>query len=241
MATWIVHLRLAEALLERISGLDPEKFAVGNIAPDSGIPDEKWENFTPPAYVTHFGTPDGSRQELADLEFFRRYLLPLRGDSNLQQFSFRLGYFFHLVTDNLWGRQISRPTKERWLEQFAADEDFIWEVKKDWYGLDFIYVRDHPECLFWSVFLAARPETGDLDFMLPEGILRQVAHIQEYYQRTDERVQDLYRRPYVYLGKAEMDRFVTEAAEQLFRIYKHLWVDGAGPGARTTALDLEIH
>jgi energy-converting hydrogenase Eha subunit F len=40
MATWIAHLRLAENLLEKIEGLDAAWFAIGSIAPDSGIPDE---------------------------------------------------------------------------------------------------------------------------------------------------------------------------------------------------------
>jgi hypothetical protein len=43
MATWIVHLRLTENLLELIEGPDAAQFAVGNIAPDSGVPDEKLE------------------------------------------------------------------------------------------------------------------------------------------------------------------------------------------------------
>ena len=48
MATWIVHLRIAEALLARRPELDAGQFAIGSVAPDSGLPDEKWENFTPP-------------------------------------------------------------------------------------------------------------------------------------------------------------------------------------------------
>jgi len=52
MASWIVHLRLAENLLGLIPdhsaarsrrSLEPASFAVGNIAPDSGMTDEKWE------------------------------------------------------------------------------------------------------------------------------------------------------------------------------------------------------
>lgn len=38
MATWIVHLRLAERLLPLIQGLDEAYFAIGSVAPDSGIP-----------------------------------------------------------------------------------------------------------------------------------------------------------------------------------------------------------
>ena len=54
MASWITHLRVAENLLSQIEGLESSLFAIGNIAPDSGIPDEKWEKFNPPPEVTHF-------------------------------------------------------------------------------------------------------------------------------------------------------------------------------------------
>ena len=56
MATWIAHLRIAENLLAEIPGLDAGSFATGSIAPDSGVPDEKWEKFTPPPEVSHFAT-----------------------------------------------------------------------------------------------------------------------------------------------------------------------------------------
>jgi hypothetical protein len=240
MASWIVHLRIAENLLDFLPDLDPTPSAVGNIAPDSGIPDEKWENFTPPPWVTHFGVQGNSHRQLADLEFYRRYLLPLRGKENPDFFSFRLGYLFHLITDNLWSREIGRPTQEKYREQFAADKDFICEVKKDWNGLDFIYVRDHPDCLFWRVFLNAQPELGGLDFLSPEGVRRNVAHIQLYYQRTDAEIQALYNRPYIYLSGAKVDRFVDESTRQLSRKFKRLWINGASADGASSALDLNI-
>jgi hypothetical protein len=240
MASWIVHLRIAEILLERLPGLDAEKFALGSVGPDSGKPDEKWEHFTPSTLVTHFQDPSGPHHNCADLEFFRRYLLPLRADLDPQVFSFRLGYFFHLVTDNLWSEKIGQPTGKRWAAEFAADRDFIWVVKKDWYGLDFIHVRDHKECLFWRVFLDARPYDGGLDFLVPESLAWSVDHIQQYYQENGEKIQALYERPYVYLSPAEADRFVDESSGQLFRIYQYLWSDGAVFGDRMTALSLPV-
>jgi hypothetical protein len=103
MATWITHLRLAENLLGMIDGLDVHSFALGNIAPDSGIPDEKWENFTPPKKVSHFIVPtEDDAWRIADLEFYRGYFLPELWDGDgSQRYSFLLGYYFHLVTDNL--------------------------------------------------------------------------------------------------------------------------------------------
>ena len=56
MASWMVHLRIADILLDRIEGLDMNAFVLGNIAPDSGVPNEDWSVFTPPGNVTHFRT-----------------------------------------------------------------------------------------------------------------------------------------------------------------------------------------
>jgi hypothetical protein len=238
VASWIVHLRIAEALLGHFPELDPERFALGSVAPDSGIPDEKWETFTPPPEVTHFDDASVYPRRIADMEFYRRYLLPLRGKPVDGLRSFRLGYFAHLITDALWSREIGIPTMERFAAEFAANKDFIWEIKNDWYGLDFIYVRDHPDSLFWRVFLGARPELGGLDFLLPEGVRRNVEHIQQYYQRTDVEIQEMYKRPYIYLSMEEVDRFVDESSREIGRIFKHLWTNGANADGIASALDM---
>ncbi len=237
MATWIAHLRLAENLLDQIPGLDPGQFAIGSIAPDSGIPDEAWEKFTPPPEITHFKRSTSVHKDIADLDFYRGYLAGLSPD-DAGRFSFRLGYFFHLVTDNLWTIKVGLPTSERWAAEFAADPKFIWTVKRDWYGLDFVYLRDHPESLFWRVFLDARPDTAGLDFLPAEALSRQLAYIKEFYQRTDERVQEAYRREYVYLTQAGMDAFVDETAEYLARVYTALQEQGSVPGEAQSILEV---
>jgi hypothetical protein len=242
MATWITHLRLAENLLPRIEGLDEPRFAVGNIAPDSGIPDEKWETFDPRAELLHFVRPGDNRiDRLADLDFYRQHLSPLDGpEEDPRRFSFLLGYFFHLVTDNLWNEKIGRPTYERFPDAFEADPEFVWEVKRDWYGLDLIYVRDHPDSLFWRVFLDCTYDEEYLDFLPPEGVRQRIEYIQTFYQRTDERVQAAYERPYIYLSKGEMDEFVREVTEQLHGIYRYLWEEGRDAAGLATALALPL-
>lgn len=222
MATWIAHLRIAENLLERIPGLDPGQFAIGNIAPDSGIPDEKWEKFDPPPQVTHFKRSNSVHKDIADLDFYRGYLADIPpGDAHC--FSFRLGYFFHLITDNLWTIEVGQPTSERWAEQFAADKKFIWEVKEDWYGLDQIYVREHPDCLFWRVFLNSEPASAELDFLPPRALPYQLKHIKSFYQRNDDEIKSMMARPMIYLSKARMDRFVDDSTERIHAIYQLLW------------------
>lgn len=238
MASWIAHLRIAEILLERIAELTAEPFALGSLAPDSGRPDAAWRVFTPPPSVTHFRSNGLGFVGCADLDFFRRYLLPLRGGADPIQLAFRLGYFCHLMTDTLWYERIDRPTKARWAAEFAADKDFIWEVKKDWYGLDYRHVRAHADCIYWKVLLPARPEQGGLDFLVPESLEWSVAHIQAYYQEQGPRVEALLSRPYIYLSQDQVDAFIDEACACFERIYAYLWKEGRSPDGKLSSLSL---
>ena len=54
MASWMIHLRVADLLMDRIPGLDETAFVMGNIAPDSGVPNSDWTKFQPPKDVSHF-------------------------------------------------------------------------------------------------------------------------------------------------------------------------------------------
>jgi hypothetical protein len=245
MATWIAHLRLAENLLEMIEGLDAPSFALGNIAPDSGIPDEKWENFTPPKEVSHFIVPtEEDAWRIVDLEFFRRYLMPSVPFASEKEALF-LGYFFHLVTDNLWNRWIVRPTVERFKAEFEADRRFMWEVKRDWYGLDFVYLHEHPDSLFYKVFLDCEYDVDcGLDFMPAEGLRRQLNYIKNLYQDREKMDHALNERPDIYLTKPEMDRFVESATRRLEQVYRLLWEEGVDVSKHMSVLevlpDLEV-
>jgi len=240
MATWIAHLRIAENLLECIPDLDPGQFAIGNIAPDSGIPDENWEKFDPPPHVTHFKRSKSVHKDIADLDFYRDYLADVPRE-DIDRFSFRLGYFFHLIVDNLWTIEIGRPTSERWAKQFAADKKFIWEVKEDWYGLDQIFVREYPDCLFWRVFLGSEPTSADLDFLPLEALLRQMKHIKAFYQRDDEEIRAMISRPMIFLTRSEMDGFVENATERITVIFRTLWPSPPALDGRSSSLEFVNH
>jgi hypothetical protein len=120
LASWIVHLRITEKLLDMIDGLDVSCFTIGNIAPDSGIPDENWENFD--------------------------------------------------------------------------------------------YVRTHPDCVFWKVFLHSVYAEDYLSFLPQAAVRQRIAYIQAFYQRTDEEIEKWYiERPNLYLTEPEMGRFFVIA------------------------------
>ena len=48
MASWMVHLRIADELLKHLDNVDETAFVMGNIAPDSGVPSEDWKEYHPP-------------------------------------------------------------------------------------------------------------------------------------------------------------------------------------------------
>jgi hypothetical protein len=210
MASWIVHLRVAEKILEEVEGLDRDQFGIGSVAPDSGIPDEKWENFDPPPEILHFRPPKKVTGDVIracnDLDFYRRYLhggvLP---DSDVDRFSFYLGYFFHLIVDNLWGEKTGRPTEKLYENHYKGDyEDesaFFQEAKRDWYSLDFVYVREHPQSFFWQTFLNSEVTSSFLDFLPEDALNQRVEYIKTFYQRDDEGVDKLLDRSFEFLTK----------------------------------------
>ena len=159
------------------------------------------------------------------MDFYRKYLAVIDPANEKKRFSFRLGYFFHLITHHLWLKKIGHPTQKRFSKEFASDPKFIWEVKEDWYGLDLIYVRDHPESLFWRVFLDAQPDACDLDYLPMAAVNQQLHHIKTFYKREDEEVQKSYRRPYTYLSQEEVGDFVADVTQHLYRIYQAIWVN----------------
>lgn len=67
MASWMIHLRIADLILDQISDLSAEEFIMGNIAPDSGVPNEDWSAFTPSTAVSHFRQDDGSGKKKIDV------------------------------------------------------------------------------------------------------------------------------------------------------------------------------
>ena len=62
MASWIVHLRIADKLLERFP-FDEASFVVGSIAPDCGRQNPDGLTYTPSKAVSHC-TPDGTNASI---------------------------------------------------------------------------------------------------------------------------------------------------------------------------------
>lgn len=127
MGTWICHLRLADVLLASLPQIDGTAFCFGNLVPDSGIPNADWTAFDPPKHVTHFLRDGEGEGRIRDLAFYREYVLPLQQEPHSERYGFLLGYFCHLLCDNLWSRRIVTATQQAFTAQFAGDRQAMWQ------------------------------------------------------------------------------------------------------------------
>lgn len=134
MASWMVHLRIADELLTRIKGLNEETFILGNIAPDSGVPNKDWSSFTPPGNVTHYRDNDKDKTHINIDKYVSEYLTKEKIESyTVREFSFYLGYYTHLLTDIEWAKMVHSEGVD---EEHARCvnmtlNEFIWKNKEE--------------------------------------------------------------------------------------------------------------
>ncbi len=214
MGTWITHLRIAEKLLDHFPGLDESVFAFGNLSPDSGIPNEDWTVFDPPKEVTHFLSRGEEESAIQDLVYYRQYLAGVQPEDDIKLYSFRLGYFFHLICDILWAQRILPATKQQFKGLFEKDKrQAVSLVKDDWYGLDQLYVRDHPEHIFWRVIMTQPYPRSYLPFVKENALYHQYDHIRKFYSEQDDHW--FLNIPYRYLNETTMTRIVNDSIQAI--------------------------
>jgi hypothetical protein len=221
MGTWICHLRVAEKLLSCFPELDKVSFAFGNLAPDSGIPNETWTEFDPPKEVTHFLEKGEGEEKIRDLVYYREYLANIKSQDDLQKYSFRFGYFTHLICDILWMKYLGSTTKQAFREMIEEDKLKAWgKIKDDWYGLDQLYNRAHPENLFWQVIHQAENPPSYLPFVNEKALHTQYAHIRKFYGEPDPEY--FIERKYPYLNESTMSRIVEDTVQATRFVVEHL-------------------
>ncbi len=215
MASWMVHLRIADALLTQMEELSPTEFVVGNIAPDSGVPNEDWTAFTPSTQVSHFKIPTADYSKKIDVDAFcRTYYTPsLRRNYSSAQESFFKGYFVHLLTDVLWSDLIAKPSLAKYPQEAAKDRTaLIWKLKQDWYDLDHKFLRDHPDFRAYEIYAnAVGFRNSYMDIFPEDAFEKRREYITSFYGKGSSNLD----REYPWLTEAEMNRFVEEAVASI--------------------------
>ena len=216
MASWMVHLRIADEILKRIEELDETSFVIGNIAPDSGVPNEDWSKYYPPKNISHFKTrPDD--ELFFDVDEFRKQYFSAEKikEYDKRHYSFFLGYYVHLLSDIEWTMKIYFPnvSEEKAKEINKTKIDLLWENKADWYDLDFLYLEEHPDFNAFHIYETAKNLNNDyMDIFSVDAFENRRDYICGFY-RSDNHG-DLHRE-YKHLTPEQADSFVKETVDKI--------------------------
>ncbi len=208
MATWIAHIRLAEKMLDSLKDIDIKAFLVGNIGPDSGVPNEDWSNFDSPKVTTHWYDEAG---EMNPQNFYDTYFTE-GAKGQKEYYSFILGYYIHLLTDVEWTKLYASKMQEpTYQDNLQNNPEFIWQIKKDWYGLDFLYLKENPDSVFFQEFIEIKEVPDYLDYFPKGAFTRQVDYITRFYLGENKQTQENF----IYLSKQEMNHFIDDAVREV--------------------------
>ena len=242
MGTWICHLRITEKLLPHFPELDKTLFTFGNLAPDSGIPNETWTEFDPPKEVTHFLQKGEGEDMIRDLAYYREHLANVNPQDDIQQYSFRFGYFTHLVCDILWMKYLGPTTKTAFHEMIAEDHEKAWgTIKKDWYGIDQVYNQAHPESLFWQVIHKELNPPSYLPFIQEKALHQQYDYIRKFYGEYDPYWFE--ERTYPYLNENTMKRIVEDTVKATLLVIeklKHIEIENLQSSSQILPIELML-
>lgn len=229
MATWMVHLRVADSMMDELPNLDKTAFVVGNIAPDSGVPNEDWSRFTPNTMTSHFKKNEEGKE--IDIERFKAEYLSaeLIQVYNERQYSFFLGYWTHLFTDIMWAKKIWIPCKEKYRRiknlteslTYEEKQDMIWAIKADWYDLDFLYLQQHPDFRAFQIYRSAIGFKNEyMTFFAEDAFENRREYITDFYLEGRENLD----REYMYLTEKNSEEFVKCVVGKVINMLDIFWV-----------------
>ncbi|MFD1738627.1 zinc dependent phospholipase C family protein [Bacillus salitolerans] len=210
MATWVTHFRITEKLLRElpVSKID---FLVGNIGPDCGLIGEDGKP-TPPKQTTHFKIEGKINSD----SFYQQYLCNVK-ESSLSEFSYYLGYYIHLVTDEKWIEFTDQKKKEKVYHEILNTPEYTPLVKRDWYGLDFLYLKNHKDNIFWTEFQHISYFPEYLEFFPKGQTFEQIRNITNFYH--NHTISDDHE--FIYLTPNEGDKFVEDTVQMVNELLKH--------------------
>lgn len=230
MATWVTHLIIADNILKKIPSLCRHEFCVGNIAPDCNVENEDWTSFTPSRETTHWMA--GKRKVASDCDrFYEEYIEKRKHQINtVQERSFLLGYYAHLITDAEFQRnnRDSERVAAVWdriqanaeLSLKASGMPKSWdsvkllissgERMKDIYSIESEYLKQHPGSGYFTEILGLKSFPDYIDY-LPKGAIVRKINIMGYIPKKEHG-----KYPYIAMSREEYNTFINTATELVF-------------------------
>jgi len=176
---------------------------VGNVAPDFGVPDkDNVKIFTPTKNITHWHT-DGE----IDAEGFKSKYIQKNGTES----PFYLGYYLHLLTDIAFAKYYRKVT-----EDISTDVDLKRKVTQDYINQDFIFLKNNPNSVFYTMFSKIKKfDNNYLDFFSEDAFTQRIQHTTNYYLAERTHATSEISAKY----KVDLDLFVNDITKFLHETF----------------------
>lgn len=213
MATWIVHLRVAEKVLKTLTNIDETAYYVGTLAPDSGRMADAF-TYIPPKDVSHWKREGVSFEQrvIDNTEFYKKYG---ENEPDVNKKSLYIGYYVHILLDTIYVREVIRPFIEHNGRPFWRAN--IDRIRAGWYELDFRFVNKNKNFHPLEIIKAVTEFPNDyFDYFAPDDIIDRVRYAAALYGdcKTDDSVEFLTISP------EGMEEFIEKTAEEIIGILK---------------------
>ncbi len=211
----MIHLRVAQQLYQQLNIEAINEFILGNIAPDSGVPAEDGSGFVPEKSISHFYALGGNgTKDIQEELFVQRYFTPEhRSTYTKEANSFFLGYLTHLLTDKIWGREIVIPAKTKQTALYRSNRELFWQtIKRDWYDLDFMYLKLNPSFEAFQIYRQIKNiKNTYVNFFSETAFEERRQFILDFYTEGVANIEEHS----TYLSKEELNMFVTSTANEI--------------------------
>lgn len=206
MATWIMHLRVAERILPYLGEIDERAYYVGSIAPDSGT---MVDNFTylPTKDVSHWKRDDVSYEQRFEdnYAFFDKYG---KNEREISRRSFFLGYYIHILTDTVYVRDIIQPYINAHGKPFWRNN--IETIRAGWYELDFRFYAENRDYHPFKVISAVTEFPNEyLDYFSPTDITDRIRYAVKLYSGSKVNPEQVF----LTIDKPRQERLIAEMQE----------------------------
>lgn len=208
MASWAIHFRIADSILDKFNTLDKNYFIIGNIAPDCGVPVEG--GYAPPSEITHRtggGNYKGNCNYHSIYEDFIKY------ETDVKAKSFWLGYFVHYVTDCLWVKTVYDVLDKQY-GPLTLGTDINNAIRREWYNLDFTYFNENTSPSF-EIFKRINGFDESYPTFYEKGdISKRMEFIKQFYKNKPAPME------YKYTTMKDVNSFVLYATDIIFNKLK---------------------
>lgn len=206
MASWTIHLIIADRLMQKLNNIDQEYFVIGSIAPDCGI--KAGNGYIPDSETTHL-THNGNNKSNCDYQFIMDNYV--KNSRSVEERSFWLGYYAHLVTDVIWSTQLYYRIKDS-MPSPEEQERFRQVVRREWQHLDKVLMLKQPPKSY-EIFRSAKPFNQPYpEFYTNNEIQKQQQNIINIYDNIE-----LQKMDYEFTNPAEIISLIEIISDEIIK------------------------